>query len=112
MIGMWQKIKVWLFGSYRYTATQVDDIPATLERNRFYLVGKGGYIWCGVMLCPCGCKEILHLNLIPEGRPKWAHHLEKNGAISITPSIWRNTGCKSHFFLTKGKIRWYKSITR
>lgn len=105
---LWQKIKIWLFGSHRYTAIQADDIPATFKKGLFYLVGKGGYIWCGVMLCPCGCKEVIHLNLLPEGRPKWAHRLDKNGAISITPSIWRNTGCKSHFFLTAGRICWCK----
>jgi hypothetical protein len=103
---LWKKIKIWFFGSHRYTATQTDDIPATLEKSRLYLIGKGGYIWCGVMLCPCGCNEVIHLNLLPEGRPKWTHRFDRNGSITITPSIWRTTGCNSHFFVTAGRIHW------
>ncbi|WP_394339847.1 DUF6527 family protein [Mucilaginibacter conchicola] len=57
------------------------------------------------MLCPCGCKQILYTNLIEDHHPFWKYKL--NGkTISLRPSIDRLVGCRSHFFLTDGKIIW------
>jgi hypothetical protein len=107
----WKKFKAWFLeitGFSRYAVKKADDIPDKLLKRKFYLIGKGVFIWCGVMICPCGCQKVIHLNLLPEGRPKWSYRIEKNGTISIHPSIWRKVGCKSHFFLKNGKIDWCK----
>ena len=109
----WGRLIAWLFkvtSLSRYTTKQAEDIPDKILKNKFYLIGKDTFVWCGVMLCPCGCQEVIHLNLLPKGRPKWVYQLEKDGTISIHPSIWRTTGCRSHFFLKKGKINWCKSL--
>jgi hypothetical protein len=108
---IWAQIKEWFFkpkGTHLYMVKQADETPDLLVENHFYLVGQKGYIWCGVMLCPCGCKKTIHLNLLPKGSPKWAYRIEKNKTISIYPSIWRSSGCRSHFFLNQGKIHWCK----
>ncbi len=51
-------------------------------------------------ICPCGCKQIISLNLLKGSTPLW-----KINGNSITPSINRIVGCKSHFYITKGKYK-------
>ncbi|MGD9420073.1 MAG: DUF6527 family protein [Verrucomicrobiota bacterium JB025] len=59
------------------------------------------------MLCPCGCGCLIHLNLLFDlSRPRWDVRQEADGSATITPSIWRNNGCRSHFVLRHGRIRW------
>jgi hypothetical protein len=50
-------------------------------------------------ICPCGCGEWVTLNLIPNTKPCW-----KIALNSITPSIQRTVGCKSHFFINNGTV--------
>ena len=47
--------------------------------------------------CPCGCGDVLTLNLIPDTHPGWT--ISGN---SIKPSINRIIGCRSHFTITNG----------
>lgn len=49
--------------------------------------------------CPCGCGETITGQLFPCERPRWT--IVGN---SITPSINRTTGCKSHFSITNGIV--------
>jgi hypothetical protein len=59
-----------------------------------------------VFRCPCGCHTDIFLNLLKDAKPIWRFHISKKNKITITPSIWRKVGCKSHFFIRKGKIEW------
>lgn len=104
----WETIKGWLSETNPpvYLISRVDDIPGAPENYTFYLVGEGPYIWCGVMRCPCGCGEVISLNLLPEGRPKWSYKIHQNDSVTIYPSIWRVKGCRSHFFLQRGNVNW------
>jgi hypothetical protein len=83
------------------------DMP---KRNTVYVIGEKGFLWFVIMSCPCGCNEILNINLIEGNCPTWSLQEHSNGTISLFPSIWRTTGCRSHFFLKKGKIIWCKNI--
>ena len=47
--------------------------------------------------CPCGCGDLITLNIYPYLKPTW-----KVTRNSITPSINRKVGCKSHFTITNG----------
>ncbi|WP_394341525.1 DUF6527 family protein [Albibacterium indicum] len=58
------------------------------------------------MLCPCGCKNILHMNLMEEESPCWSYSINKKNIITIRPSVNRIVGCKSHFFVREGKVVW------
>ncbi|WP_236819161.1 DUF6527 family protein [Alicyclobacillus ferrooxydans] len=60
------------------------------------------------MLCPCGCGEVLHMSLHPDGRPRWELTRHPDGTVSLSPSVWRKVGCRSHFFLERGRVRWCK----
>jgi len=111
----WNRIKEWFFKTQSprfYAVKQADEIPDELVENLFYLIGQKEHIWCGVVLCPCGCKKAIHLNLLPKGSPKWSFRIEKDKTISIYPSIWRTSGCCSHFFLNQGKVHWCKPKSR
>lgn len=84
----------------------MDDVPDSLKPSIIYIVGNDGYYWQVVMLCPCNCKKVLHMNLMREHQPYWRVEISRKNMISLYPSIHRMVGCKSHFFVRKGKIVW------
>ena len=86
-----------------------DDVPEFPEANVFYIVGDGGHQWYAVFVCPCGCEETVHLSLLEGDRPRWRITQHENGTITVSPSIWRNRGCKSHFFVRQGQFVWCKN---
>lgn len=88
------------------TAIYTTEIPEDVEVGKLYIVGEGIHRWYAVFACPCGCAENIHLSLIEGDRPCWRVTQDESGAISISPSIWRNRGCRSHFFVRKGDIFW------
>jgi hypothetical protein len=57
-----------------------------------------------VLLCPCGCGEALPINLDPRSAPAWSLYDRKDSGLSIFPSIWRDTGCQSHFIIWRNTI--------
>lgn len=57
------------------------------------------------MSCPDGCGEVLTVNLDGRSGPAWRLYLEKD-SVSLYPSVWRHTGCKSHFIVWRSRIYW------
>lgn len=90
----------------RYGFQFVNEIPDIPKKNILYFIGEEEYYWQFVMLCPCGCNSLLHMNLMDDYKPYWSYKIN-NGLISITPSIDRMVGCKSHFFVKEGQIIWH-----
>jgi hypothetical protein len=60
--------------------------------------------------CPCGCGVGIWLNLAGANRPRW-DLTEKDGIPTVTPSINRVVGCKSHFWIREGRIQWAGGLT-
>lgn len=83
----------------------VDSAPEDPRSDRVYLITEDGDPWSVAMCCPCGCRELLFMSLL-DGSPRWTVEVHKNGTMTLSPSIWRTTGCRSHFFLKRGFIRW------
>ena len=81
-------------------------MPDTLKPFTVYLCGEGEHLWAGAMICPCGCKEVIQLNLLKQVRPRWRAQVHKDGSVSLMPSVWRQKGCRSHFFVRHGAIDW------
>lgn len=52
-----------------------------------------------ILLCPCGCAQEIWLSLMENESPCWK--IEGN---TVTPSINRLVGCKSHFKITNGNV--------
>ncbi|RZH25210.1 hypothetical protein EXD98_18250 [Acinetobacter pittii] len=82
------------------------DIPSPLHPHTVYIIGIKGNEWLAVFKCPCGCRAKIQLNLLPEERPRWKWKVNNNGTITLTPSVWRKVGCRSHFVMREGLIIW------
>jgi hypothetical protein len=89
---------------YNYGAEE--DLPEQLRKRFVYVLGSNNDPWALAFMCPCGCNEVIQLNLLKEAKPKWEYEINSAGNITIRPSIWRRTGCKSHFFIKNGRIIW------
>jgi Family of unknown function (DUF6527) len=90
-----------------YLVLHVEDLPDKLTPYVLYLIGKPGKEWLVGFICPCGCKQ--KIELVLNGRsPSWNLVLAKDGKPSLFPSVFRSVGCRSHFFLENGRIRWCK----
>lgn len=84
----------------------VEDLPEQLSDNTLYVVGENDHLYFAALKCPCGCGEVLSISLFPDGGPRWILQRNSDGTVSLTPSVWRRTGCRSHFFLVRSEIRW------
>ena len=56
-----------------------------------------------VLGCPCGCGDQLTINLDPRSGPAW-RFFESEGKITLYPSVWRESGCRSHFVVWRNTI--------
>ena len=89
---------------YRYEI--VEELPGKIKQGIVYIFNNNEYHWQIAMLCPCRCKTVLYLNLVDDIHPYWKYRVDRHDRISISPSLYRKTGCRSHFFLRNGKIEW------
>ncbi len=83
-----------------------DSLPARLSRRTLVLARDDGEDWCVGMRCPCGCGEVIELLIVPEAKPRWNITTDTKGRPSLSPSVWRQKGCRSHFWLKNGRVHW------
>jgi hypothetical protein len=55
--------------------------------------------------CPDGCGEVLTINLDRRAGPAWRCYAAGED-VTLYPSVWRTTGCESHFIVWRSKIYW------
>jgi hypothetical protein len=67
------------------------------------LIERGRPRWL-LMLCPCGCGEELPINLDSRAGPAWRLYRHPRQGVSVYPSVWRDTGCESHFIIWRNSI--------
>lgn len=90
-----------LFKSFR-----VEDFPDALNRSTLYLATGGKNLRAAALICPCGCGDIIELNLLAVVRPRWEVIEHPKGLVSLTPSVKRLKGCRSHFWIRRGQVHW------
>jgi len=56
-----------------------------------------------VLKCPDGCGEELAVNVDREAGKAWRLY-RTTGLLTVFPSVWRDTGCESHFIVSRGRI--------
>ena len=95
------------FVAKKYKYTFVTDVPGKIKENYIYIIQDGKEPDAIAFNCPCGCKKIIHLNLLKDMRPCWSFVIHKK-QISLYPSIRAKSGCKSHFWVTNNKVEWSK----
>ncbi len=81
------------------------DPGLQLKAGKLVLVGpKEKPKWLRFQ-CPCGCGDVIALNLMASHYPRWTVEIHKDGTLSAMPSIDATT-CGSHFWIRRNKIRW------
>jgi hypothetical protein len=88
---------------------RVEDFPDPLKHATIYVAGEEPYPWAAAMVCPCGCGDVIELNLLEQASPCWSIRENIDGTITLTPSIWRTKGCRSHFLIRNSRIDWCRS---
>lgn len=91
----------------RYRVVIVEgDLSHNPKKKTLYIVCEDSVPWHLSMLCPCGCQSTLHMNLLPDERPFWTLSFDDKHNITLHPSVWRQVGCCSHFWIRRSKIYW------
>lgn len=67
------------------------------------LISRGQPRWL-LLKCPCGCDDEIPLNLDFRAGKAWRLYGTKRKKLTIFPSVWRDTGCSSHFIVRNGRI--------
>lgn len=81
------------------------EASALLEPGVLVLVIPNERVKSLKFLCPCGCGEIISVNLMPETGKAWRLTFEPKLGLSLWPSVWLTAGCRSHFILRHNKAR-------
>ena len=102
--GMWRRTPQRQFPKVVYLESRVDPGSA-LQQNCFVIVGTRERPKWAKFKCPCGCGDTLSLNLMQSHRPCWQVTLEKDGSVTVFPSV-DATSCKSHFWVRRSEIEW------
>jgi len=84
----------------------VEDLPDRPKRKRVYVLGTKQAPFQAVMPCPCGCGEMIWLDLETGQEEHWQILSDRPGNATLIPSIWKTDGCGSHYWLTRGRIKW------
>lgn len=95
-----------------YTRSEVFDdmsaaVAAAMDGEALCVVARGRPRWL-VFQCPSGCGEILRINLDRQAGPSW-RLTRRKGYLSLSPSVWRSTGCLAHFYLRRNAA-WLLSV--
>lgn len=76
-------------------------LPVKVEEGIVYICKPEAVLH---LKCPCGCGDIISLPCVDQPvHPNW-QTLEN----TIIPSIQRTVGCKSHFTITNGIVKFHK----
>lgn len=57
-----------------------------------------------LLSCPCGCGELFPINLDERAGPAWRLYRNAKTGLTLYPSVWRESGCCSHYIIWRNKI--------
>lgn len=81
------------------------EADPSLERPGDMVLVDRGALRSFVIRCPDDCGETLTINLDPRTDKAWRYYKKRN-QVSVFPSVWRDTGCGSHFIIWNHCIVW------
>jgi hypothetical protein len=67
------------------------------------LIARGQPRWL-MLRCPCGCGEDIPINLDERAGKAWRYYEGGARGATVFPSVWRDSGCQSHFIIWGGRI--------
>lgn len=99
---------LWSLNQFNYKVEIIPDNPNpdNLKKDIIYVVGEIRFVKWAYMRCPCGCNDSIMLSLDKNNFPSWSVKQDKLGRATISPSINKLDGCRSHFLIKKGKLIW------
>ena len=90
----------------KYSVIYVDELPSKFSEGVIYIEKTPLCCHTISFKCPCGCADVIYLNLLTDASPRWSFRKKWFGKISVFPSILRLYGCKSHFLIRRNRIKW------
>jgi len=98
----------WKFGLFKYRAKMIleNPKPEEIKKNIVYIVGGKNYVKWAYLKCPDCCGETILLSLVSNKGPSWKIKQDKKGRVTRYPSIFKQDGCRSHFFIIDGNLVW------
>ena len=117
MIGIffrraWRRATAWLRPSpkpFSLAYVEGDELPEVIPERTLIVARENGDLWSAGMICPCGCGRRIELMLLPDVKPRWSLHVNKDGRPGLSPSVWVTKGCRSHFWLRNGEVHWSRN---
>lgn len=103
---LWNGIQDWFTLRRKIHIWKGDILPTILPKHDFILLHDDGENWSVGFQCPCGCGDVIELVLLPNVKPRWDIYIDWRGRPTLSPSVWKTTGCRSHFWVKDGKIKW------
>lgn len=89
---------------FRGTATRHGEALSRLRSAGDAVIVERGTVRSIIVCCPCGCREPLPINLDSRAGPAWRLYRDRPSSITLFPSIWRESGCGSHFIVWRGRV--------
>lgn len=83
-------------------AASMSTQPVTRE---LVVVGSGEKAKWVKFRCPCGCGEVIALNLMQSHYPRWAATRDQANRLTLSPSV-HSTTCGAHFFVRANRVEW------
>lgn len=79
------------------------EVNALIHSPGDVVLVRRGHLRMFVIACPDGCGAIVPINLDPGAGKAWKVYQSKRG-LSLYPSVWRDSGCGSHFIVWDNSI--------
>lgn len=104
--GIFKRFAAWWRGDLKVVQKDGDTLPALIQHGRLIHMVDAGESWSVGFYCPCGCGDVIELLLLTAADPHWTLSVDASGRPTLRPSVWRTTGCKSHFWIRNGQTVW------
>ncbi len=101
-----ERLAAWWRGDLKVVPGEGDTLPARIQRQRLIHMMEAGESWSVGFHCPCGCGDVIELLLLSTVNPHWTLSVDRLDRPTLHPSVWKSTGCRSHFWVKNGQIIW------
>jgi hypothetical protein len=82
-----------------------DAAGPILKHSGEFVIVERGKPRLIILRCPCGCGDDLLINVDRRVGKAWRYYRNQYG-MSLYPSYWRDSACKSHFIIWNNNIYW------
>jgi hypothetical protein len=102
---IYEKVRSWLTPCMSLRRVKGDLFPEKIPKRTMIMLDDDGPYAIGFS-CPCGCGERIELTLMEGVSPRWDLITDEMNRPTLKPSIYKQSGCRSHFWIREGIIIW------